>query len=277
VFKALSSHDSPILCSAWSGDGTQVFTGGCDNMVKCWSLASGVSHRCGQHDAPVKVMNYSTEMSLLCTGSWDKTLKYWDLRQQIPAAVLPMPERVYCMDVVYPISIVCTADRHVLIYDLRRPNVEYKRLTSPLKYQSRCVALFPDKTGYALGSIEGRVAIHHVEDKDQSKNFAFKCHRDGNSIFAVNSISFHPTYGTFATSGSDGTFHFWDKDSKQRLQRFQKMPLPIPAISFNMDGTLFAYAGCYDWSKGSEFYDPQGKVNLFVHVTPAEQIRNRHR
>ena len=43
-----------------------------------------------------------------------------------------------------------------------------------------------------MGSIEGRVAVHHVEDSAQSKNFTFKCHRDGNDIYAVNAITFHP-------------------------------------------------------------------------------------
>lgn len=37
-------------------------------------------------------------------------------------------------------------------------------------------------------------------------------------IYAVNSIAFNPAFGTFATAGSDGTYHFWDKDSKQRLK-----------------------------------------------------------
>jgi mRNA export factor len=48
-------------------------------------------------------------------------------------------------------------------------------------------------------------------------NFSFKCHREtpaGNTsnatnVYSVNAISFHPTYGTFSTAGSDGTFHFW--------------------------------------------------------------------
>jgi hypothetical protein len=35
----------------------------------------------------------------------------------------------------------------------------------------------------------------------QSKNFTFKCHRDNNDIYAVNSIVFHPVFGTFATAG----------------------------------------------------------------------------
>ena len=49
-----------------------------------------------------------------------------------------------------------------------------------------------------------------------SLNFSFKCHRENppntrdiTNVFSVNAISFHPTYGTFSTAGSDGTFHFW--------------------------------------------------------------------
>ena len=62
-----------------------------------------------------------------------------------------------------------------------------------------------------VGSIEGRVAVQHVEDAQQSKNFTFKCHRDGAEIYAVNSIAFHPQFGTFVTAGSDGAYNFWDK------------------------------------------------------------------
>lgn len=63
------------------------------------------------------------------------------------------------------------------VFNLSSPSTPYKSLQSPLKYQTRCISCFPDKTGYLLGSIEGRVAVHHVEDNLQSKNFTFKCHR----------------------------------------------------------------------------------------------------
>lgn len=58
---------------------------------------------------------------------------------------------------------------------------------------------------------QGRVAVQHVEDAAQAKNFTFKCHRDGNDIYAVNSVEFHPSHGTFVTAGSDGAYNFWDK------------------------------------------------------------------
>ena len=80
--------------------------------------------------------------------------------------------------------------------------------------KTRCVAAFPDREGFAIGSIEGRVAIHHVDAKDAHKNFAFKCHRDTQdgragqastcNIYAVNDIAFHPKFKSFATCGSDG-------------------------------------------------------------------------
>jgi len=53
-----------------------------------------------------------------------------------------------------------------------------------------------------------------------SLNFSFKCHRDTGTapgsrdtvkVYAVNSIAFHPVFGTFSTAGADGTFHFWLK------------------------------------------------------------------
>jgi len=143
------------------------------------------------------------------------------------------------------------------------------------RYQSRCIAAFPDQRGFCLGSIEGRVAVHHVNKADEQKNFAFKCHRENNlDIYSVNCIAFHPTFGTFATTGSDGTFNFWDKDSRQRLKAFTKGSLPIPVGRFSRDGAIFAYAASYDWSKGSEHYNPRTN-HLLLHSVPESEIKSR--
>jgi len=274
--KASITHDAPVLCATWSGDGTKVFSGGCDNKGKCWSLQTGQAIQAAQHAAPIKSIFWVDDVQCLVTGSWDKTMKYWDGRTSNAVHTAQLPERLYCMDVKFPLCVASTADRHILIYDLRKPNVEFKRFASPLKYQSRVISCFPDKAGFALGSIEGRVAVHHVEDKDSMKNFAFKCHRDNNEIYAVNVISFHPTFGTFATAGSDGTFNFWDKDSKQRLKPFQRCSSSISAGAFNMDGNIFAYAVSYDWSKGSEYYNPtQQKSYILLHAVSEMEIKSR--
>jgi mRNA export factor len=81
------------------------------------------------------------------------------------------------------------------VYNLTTPQTLFKEIESPLKYQTRCVTAFPDATGYLVGSIEGRVAVHHVQDQQQAKNFTFKCHRDATEVYAVNSMAFHPQVG----------------------------------------------------------------------------------
>jgi hypothetical protein len=47
---------------------------------------------------------------------------------------------------------------------------------SSLKYQTRCVACYPDGQGYALGSVEGRVAMEYFDlsPAAQAAKYAFK-------------------------------------------------------------------------------------------------------
>jgi mRNA export factor len=66
-----------VLCSAWNADGSAVFSGGCDNQVKKWDLATNQPMQVAGHDAPIRHLAWIPEVNLLVTGSWDKTLKYW--------------------------------------------------------------------------------------------------------------------------------------------------------------------------------------------------------
>ncbi|CAJ0756792.1 24202_t:CDS:10 [Entrophospora sp. SA101] len=243
--KAYHLHEKPVLCSAWSNDGTKVFSGGADCAGRMFDITTQTATQIAQHVQPIRCIECVDANNIVVTGGWDKTLKvYWDLRSPQPVLNVNLPERVYAMDLHYPHLVVGTADRNVIYYNLTNPNF------STLKWQTRCVACYPAGNGYAIGSIEGRVGIQYFDEKDQRQGFSFKCHRDGNNIYAVNAISFHPLYGTFSTSGSDGSFSFWDKESKQRIKGFNTVGAPIIATDFNRNGTLFAYAVSYDWSKG---------------------------
>lgn len=174
--------------------------------------------------------------------------------------------------------VVGTADRNIIVYNLQNPQVEFKRIVSPLKYQTRCLAAFPDQQGFLVGSIEGRVGVHHLDDSQQAKNFTFKCHREGNEIYSVNSLNFHPVHHTFATAGSDGAFNFWDKDSKQRLKAMLRCSQPVPCSAFNNDGSIFAYSVCYDWSKGAENHNPAtAKPYIFLHLPQESEVKGKPR
>ena len=228
VAKAQKTHTEAILSCAWSNDGTKVFTASCDKTAKMWDLQADQHIQIAQHEAPIKTIHYIQRPNYTCvmTGSWDKTLKFWDLRSPTPLGTINLPEKCYCADVVGPMAVVSGANRYIKVYNLDNQPQEVKTIESPLKFQHRCVSIFQDPntkqpTGFALGSIEGRVAIQYIEPKTTKDNFTFKCHRSQptnqnqpQDIYAVNDIAFHPQYMTLATVGSDGKFSFWDKDSR---------------------------------------------------------------
>ncbi|KAG1715060.1 mRNA export factor [Nymphon striatum] len=275
--KAQQSHQGPVLDVAWSDDGTKVFTASCDKTVKMWDLNSNQFVQIAQHDAPVRTVKWIKGPNYQCvmTGSWDKTIKFWDARSANPMMTLNVPERVYCVDAVYPMAVVGTAGSGIIIYQLEGQPQEFKRVDPPLKYQHRCTSIFMDKkgapTGFALGSVEGRVAVQYVNPQSPKDNFTFKCHRSNGTtngyqdIYAVNDIAFHPIHGTLATVGADGRFSFWDKDARTKLKGSEQMEQSITSCSFNARGEIFAYAVSYDWSKGHEYYSPQKKNNIFLH------------
>lgn len=293
-------HDGPALCTAFNADGSTLFAGGADaeGLVKMWQLGQPTPQTVGKHDGVICKIFYVPELNTVVTGSWDRTVRFWDLRQPNPVATVPLPERVYAMDIKYPMMVVGTAEvakeartnnlpeRPLYTFNLHNFNGQPHSINpSPHRHQSRCISIFPDTTGFAIGTIEGRVSIEYVDPgRKKSSSFSFKCHRfhiekvqpPTHEVYAVNAISFHP-FGTFATCGSDGMFNFWDKDSRQRLKHFPRCAQPIPCGNFNHDGSLYAYAVSYDWSKGRQYLVQGAPNDICVHVVEKSEISPRKR
>ncbi|KDD75700.1 hypothetical protein H632_c543p1 [Helicosporidium sp. ATCC 50920] len=135
-------------------------------------------------------------------------------------------------------------------------------LDSPLRHQTRAVRCFPDGTGFALGSVEGRVAMEFWDEGHDAARYAFKCHRgpaadgSGDTIYPVHALAFHEPYGTFASGGGDGCVAAWDGQRKKRLALWQGYPTSIAALAFNKTGTLLAVASSYAFEQGECSHPP---------------------
>jgi len=301
---AQAAHDGPVLSCCFSADGTQAFSGGADNTVRLWQLGQPTPQRIGSHDAPVSCVKFCALHNMVVSGSWDKTVRFWDVRQPREVFKLPYADKVFALDVRDQIMVVSSAesapptptDPHahplVHLYNIAQSPVLYNNtlIQSLLKNQTRCICLFPQSLGYAVGSIEGRVEIKDLEDRTTKKSFAFKCHRvkdpvkaqqmrksEYSVVYPVNGISWHPR-GPFATVGADGVYNFWNKDLKQRLKEFKpgegcragQQATPISDACFSPQGDLFAYAASYDWHKGRQFN--QGPNDIYIHIVDQSEL-----
>ena len=167
------------------------------------------------------------------------------------------------------VMVVGTAGRRVHIWDIRNMKFDAQRRESALKFMTRCIRCFPNKKGYVLSSCEGRVAVEYLDTSPeaQKNKYAFKCHRikeEGmETIFPVNTISFHKRYNTFATGGCDGFVNIWDSENKKRLCQLHRLPTSIASLSFNDDGSMLAIASSYTFELGDKEH-------------PADQIYIRH-
>jgi len=247
-----------------------------DKALRVLDWASGQSMSLpGAHNQPIRCMRWinSARFQALVTGSWDGTIKYWDLRQSQPLASVQLPERCYAMDTASDLLVVGTAERHVQVFNLAgSPTTPHATLQSPLRWQTRSIACFPQGNGFAISSIEGRVAFHYIDEKQaKTDNFAFKCHRDNDLVYPVNALSFHPTHTrTISTAGADGLIHTWDREKRQRVDSTLHLGAPVTATTFNASGSLFAYSLGYDWFKGHEYYQAGGKNSVMVHAVGDE-------
>ena len=136
-------------------------------------------------------------------------------------------------------------------------------------------------------SIEGRAAVEMLDPSPdaQKLNYAFKCHREGNMIYPVNAVAFHPN-GTFATGGCDKQVITWDGDHKKRLSvvrarrcaakdsraQIRKFQTSVAALSYNVTGDLLAVAVSYTYEEGDK---PHPADAVVVHTMQPQEFQPR--
>ncbi|XP_028394573.1 mitotic checkpoint protein BUB3-like [Dendronephthya gigantea] len=244
------NHQGPVLDCCFT-DGVHSYSGGLDCILKTYDFNGSAEKEVGRHEATIRCVEFCSQLGIIITGSWDKTVKTWDPRQAQPTGTYSQPDKVYTMALADERLVVGTAGRRVMVWDLRNMSYVQQKRESSLKYQTRCIRTFPNKQGYVLSSIEGRVAVEYFDPSPevQKTKYAFKCHRIKESgmemIYPVNAISFHNVHNTFATGGSDGYVNVWDGFNKKRLCQFHRYPTSISSLSFSHDGTALAISSSF--------------------------------
>jgi hypothetical protein len=64
-----------------------------------------------------------TKLHWLLFHNFLAEFRYWDLRQANPVHTQQLGERCYAMTVRYPLMVIGTADRNMIVYNLQSPQV----------------------------------------------------------------------------------------------------------------------------------------------------------
>jgi cell cycle arrest protein BUB3 len=182
ALRARYAHRAAVLDVASLSAGV-VVSGGIDRELRSYDWTTGTSELIGTHDGAIRCVETLSDTAVV-SGGWDKKLRLWDVRAPNGCqAVHEQPDKVFAMAVSehrgLPMIIVATAGRHVHILDPRYLDEPVQRRESQLKSQTRCIAASPNGENYAMGSVDGRVAMEYVDmsAEAQALKYAFKCHR----------------------------------------------------------------------------------------------------
>ncbi|PHH66765.1 hypothetical protein CDD81_5897 [Ophiocordyceps australis] len=276
-------HRAPVLDVCFGADDDEAFTAGVDWVANRINLQTGEKTPMSKHEGPVRCVVYSRQHSILVSASWDCSLHIHDLSDPAKEHIkVQLPHKPHALSVSPSKVVVSMAGRILHIYDLNAMTAlftssskalnPWQQRESSLRFLTRAVACLPNDTGYATSSIEGRVAVDFFDDSEetQARNYAFKCHRqpapdgDGDVVYPVNALAFHPVHGTFASGGGDGTVAFWDAVAKRRLKQYQKFPHSVAALAFSSDGRYLAVGVCPGFESGQDEYSGEGQTSIFI-------------
>ncbi|GAU43228.1 hypothetical protein TSUD_241180 [Trifolium subterraneum] len=262
VLRLEAPSEAALLDCCFQQDDSVAFTVASDGFIRRYDLHSGIIDPMGNHDDMATCIGYSNETCLLITSGFDKRLLSWDNRTKKHFSLsMTLDAEIDSMSLNgFKVTVGIGASAHV--YDLRKfdkPNLSMEPCNGT---QLRCVSSIPYAEGLAVGSVDGRVALH-VSSSSNSNDigYTFRCHpksKDGQHHLApVNAIAFSPLVsGAFVTGDDEGYATIWDARSKKRLVEFPRYSNSVASLSYNHLGQLLAVASSYTYQEAKEIVEP---------------------
>lgn len=294
-----ATSESPILDATFNATGSVAYAACLDNSIAAYDVSTQQQLSCDTctHTKSAKCVEFDSERSQLLSGSWSGALAQHDARAKSIVAISQHTanpsHKIFAMSLLNDTLVVCTSHRTVYLYDLRKSISQPSAVrSSSLLHQTRCVKLFEPRPkpgceqspslglGFALSSIEGRIAIDYcnTEPEAQHLKYAFKCHRGTDAatgqslLYPINALAFHPVHASMASGGCDGNVSIWDVAAKKRICQYKQYDNSIAALQFNTKGNRLAVASSYTFEQGEESQKMQKPNQVFVRSLAATEF-----
>lgn len=273
---------APILSIAY-GSGNSTYVGGLDGTIRQIDYENlkidnenmgDVSSN--ESSGGINNLNgIENQPHILVASDFSGKLQFVDTRKRTPILSRQLSKKVFCLDTTSEYLTIGMSERNIEIYDHRNWNQPYQVRESGLKYQVKDLKNFPTGEGFAISSIDGRVAIEYFDPSEaaQSKKFAFKCHRFSDKqsqtdmVYPINSIAFNKGNNTLLTAGSDGYLCLWNWQKRKRIKQYprfendQGKAQSIVKTDISFDSKLLSIATSDDSFKNMQSAS-QGPLNF---------------
>jgi WD40 repeat protein len=234
--RELKGHTDEIKGVALSSDGLYAASGGLDQTVRIWNLASGKEEQVLRgHTKQVWGVAFLPSSRQVVSSSWDTTARLWDVKTAQELKRFNHPVDVNGVTVSRDGSKILTGCDNKKGYLWAVSTAEELRQFNGFTEYCYAVALSPDGRLAACGSADKSLRLFDVNDGQLIRTV------DGQTN-AVVGLAFAPDSRSVFSCG-DNFAHQWEVASGKELRRFEGHNGRVLGLALSADGRRLLTGG----------------------------------
>jgi len=233
-----NGHSDAIRAVAFSRDGKLLATGGEDNTIKLWNVATGrLIQNFEGHTDFVRSIVFSSAGNTFASGGNDRSVNTWDINSgKLIHSHQFHSDLVTSLDYSRDGRTIASAshDGHIKLWDASSGN-----LIDTLGDDTdgiNAIAFSPDGKVIASGGFDKKVHLWDVKTRSEIRSF-------GKHSEAINAVAFSPDGRRVASAGNDKAIRIWDSGTGSLAVSFEGLAATISAIVFSPDGKTLVSTG----------------------------------
>jgi len=232
-----TGHSERVTSVAFSVDGKTLASGGWDNTIKLWEVATGRELRSlNGHSQTVSSVAFSVDGKTLASGCGDSTIKLWDLITGQELHTLTGHSGV--VD-----EVAFSADGKVLASGSWDQTIKFWNVATGREIRTltghtgkiRCIA-FIAGNALASGSEDATVKVWDAATGQELRTFK------GHSNW-IYSVALSADGRLLASGGADTTIKIWEVATGRELRTLKGHSAAVTSVVFSSDGQTLASGG----------------------------------
>lgn len=228
----LTGHSRWVMAVAMSPDGQLVASGGLDDVIKLWHLASGeLIGTLSGHTKAINCLAFTPDGQMLVSGSDDHTIRVWDVAQRRAMRTLAGHTRDISTIALHAEDhriVSGSEDRTVRLWNWTTGELLYT--FSGLTGMIRAIALSPNGKLLAGGGLDNQIKLWSLQSGELIRTL-MKGHFN-----AVNSVAFGPDSNTLISGSKDKTIKVWNLSKGEIVHTLTGHNDAVNAIALSADG-----------------------------------------